>query len=101
MNAWRSILSGHGVANRPRLWNFFTGFARGLGNAASLGVYRIISPYNGTERRYLALAKAKGFEPETLVLEGGLKAHWVGSSKAERVLLYYHGQSFSLLKCNA
>lgn len=45
-----------------------------------------------SEQTYLDVAKQRGFQPDTLVLKDGLKAHWIGPKNAERVLLYFHGQ---------
>lgn len=51
-----------------------------------------------TEAGYLQLAKTKGFQPETTVLEGhgGLKLYWIGHKTAKKVLLYFHGGGYVL-----
>ncbi|KAF2224898.1 Alpha/Beta hydrolase protein [Elsinoe ampelina] len=49
-----------------------------------------------TEDTYLEVAKKKGFQPDTLILKGGLKAHWLGNRGADRVLLYFHGGGYVL-----
>lgn len=53
-----------------------------------------------TEAGYLQLAKDKGFQPETTVLDGGLKLHWIGPKTAKKVLLYFHGGGY-VLSCSA
>lgn len=52
-----------------------------------------------TDVGYLQLAKAKGFQPETTVLERGLKLHWIGPKTAKKVLLYFHGGGY-VLSCS-
>lgn len=44
-----------------------------------------------TEKNYLDLAKAERFQPDTLVLPSGCKAHWIGNSKGEKIIIYFHG----------
>lgn len=44
-----------------------------------------------TENNYLEFAKAEKFQPDTLVLPSGCKAHWIGNSKAEKIIVYFHG----------
>lgn len=46
-----------------------------------------------TESTYLEFAKKQNFQPDTTVLESGLKLHWLGPKSAEKVILYFHGQS--------
>jgi hypothetical protein len=41
-----------------------------------------------TESTYIQFAKQKKFDPDTEILESGLKLHWLGSKKAEKVILY-------------
>lgn len=53
-----------------------------------------------TESGYLQLAKNKGFQPETTVLDGGLKLHWIGPKTAKKVFLYFHGGGY-VLSCSA
>ena len=52
-----------------------------------------------TDSGYLQLAKDKAFQPETTVLEGGLKLHWIGPKTAKKVLLYFHGGGY-VLSCS-
>lgn len=47
-----------------------------------------------TESQYLDLAKKKGFQPDTFELPSGGKAHWLGDSNAQKVLIYFHGGGF-------
>ena len=47
-----------------------------------------------TDQAYLAFALAKQFEPRSVSLPFGAKAHWViGSPSDERMLVHFHGQS--------
>lgn len=52
-----------------------------------------------TDSGYLQLAKDKSFQPETTILEGGLKLHWIGPKTAKKVLLYFHGGGY-VLSCS-
>lgn len=52
-----------------------------------------------TEAGYLQLAKEKSFQPETTVLDSGLKLHWIGPKTAKKVLLYFHGGGY-VLSCS-
>ncbi|KAK5124601.1 hypothetical protein LTR85_001314 [Meristemomyces frigidus] len=52
---------------------------------------------NGTtESIYLDFAKEAQFQPDTDVLPSGLKAHWLGTKSAEKVILYFHGGGYVL-----
>lgn len=44
-----------------------------------------------TEANYLDFAKKERFQPDTLALDSGCKAHWLGNKGAEKVIVYYHG----------
>jgi hypothetical protein len=44
-----------------------------------------------TDDTYLAACKKRGFTPNSEILEDGTRAHWVGSSKAEKLVLNFHG----------
>lgn len=47
-----------------------------------------------TGATYLAECKAQNFEPDTITLPSGTKAHWLGKRKAQKLVIYYHGKSF-------
>jgi hypothetical protein len=44
-----------------------------------------------SEEAYASAAKAKGFPVNTITLEDGTKAHWIGTPTAKKVILYFHG----------
>jgi hypothetical protein len=44
-----------------------------------------------TDDAYAIACKKRGVPPHSEVLEDGTKAHWVGSSKAEKLILNFHG----------
>lgn len=44
-----------------------------------------------TEQNYRDLAKKENFQPDSIVLSDGCKAHWIGAKKKEKVLVYLHG----------
>ena len=46
----------------------------------------------GTEANYLEFTKKANFQPDSLVLSDGTKAHWVGPRKADKTFVYYHGE---------
>lgn len=46
------------------------------------------------EESYTALAKQKGFAPESVTCADGTKAFWIGSTKAEKVVIWYHGGGY-------
>lgn len=45
-----------------------------------------------TDEVYLALARAKHFEPASTPLPLGAKAHWIGSERADKILVFFHGK---------
>lgn len=49
-----------------------------------------------TESVYLDLAKKENFQPDSLVLSDGIKAHWLGPRTADKILIYFHGGGFVL-----
>lgn len=49
-----------------------------------------------TEATYLEVAKKQGFQPDSIVLPSGCKAHWLGKKNAEKVILYFHGGGYVL-----
>ena len=55
---------------------------------------------SSTESLYLDFAKAEKFQPETTVLESGLKLHWLGNRRADKIILYFHGGGYAL-SCSA
>jgi len=50
----------------------------------------------GTEANYLEFAKQRKFQPDSLVLSDGTKAHWVGPRKADKIFVFYHGEPATL-----
>ncbi|KAK4506872.1 hypothetical protein PRZ48_000605 [Zasmidium cellare] len=49
-----------------------------------------------TEAIYLEFAKKQGFQPDTDVLDSGMKVHWLGNKSAEKVLVFFHGGGYAL-----
>lgn len=49
-----------------------------------------------TEANYLDLASKEKFQPDTLVLPSGCKAHWFGTKSAKKLIVYFHGVFNSL-----
>jgi acetyl esterase/lipase len=51
---------------------------------------------NGTTTPiYLKFAKDNNFTPESITLQSGAQAHWFGSSSVKKVIVYFHGKSYS------
>jgi hypothetical protein len=44
-----------------------------------------------TDDAYLVACKIRGSTPNSVVLEDGITAHWIGSSKAKKLILNFHG----------
>lgn len=63
-------------------------------SVVSVATEQFMNP--STESGYLDLAKSKGFQPETTILDSGLKLHWIGSKTAKKVFLYFHGGGYVL-----
>ncbi|KAL1297270.1 hypothetical protein AAFC00_004829 [Neodothiora populina] len=49
-----------------------------------------------TQANYLDLAKQRNFQPDTLLLSSGCKAHWLGDKTAEKTIVYFHGGGYVL-----
>ncbi|KAH7420210.1 Alpha/Beta hydrolase protein [Cadophora sp. MPI-SDFR-AT-0126] len=47
-----------------------------------------------TDDAYRAACKKRRFTPNSEILEDGTQAHWLGSSKAEKLLLNFHGGGY-------
>jgi len=47
-----------------------------------------------TDDAYAIACKKRGVQPHSEILEDGTKAHWVGSSKAEKLILNFHGGGY-------
>jgi hypothetical protein len=45
-----------------------------------------------TAESYYEAAKTLKFEPESIDLDGGVQAHWLGDKNAELTLVYFHGK---------
>lgn len=52
--------------------------------------------FPGTEGRYLKYCEKKSFQPDTVVLDHGAKAHWLGPRDAERYIVWFHGGGFAV-----
>lgn len=52
-------------------------------------VYRYLIP--PTDDAYLVVCKKRKFTPNSEILEDGTRAHWIGSSKAEKLIVNFHG----------
>ncbi|KAF7185054.1 Esterase [Pseudocercospora fuligena] len=52
-----------------------------------------------TDQTYLDIAKKAKFQPDTDVLDSGLKVHWLGPKSAEKIILYFHGGGY-VLSCS-
>lgn len=48
---------------------------------------------------YPAYAKEKGFEPEIVTMPSGMKGYWIGDSKSEDVVIWFHGSDFLRRLC--
>ena len=46
-----------------------------------------------TDDAYGIACKNRRFKPDSETLEDGTQAHWIGSRKAEKLVLNFHGQS--------
>jgi len=46
----------------------------------------------GSDATYLEFARKRGFQPDTLVLADGTKAHWLGPRQADKVIIFFHGK---------
>lgn len=44
-----------------------------------------------TDDSYVTACKKRNFTPNSVVLQDGTRAHWVGSSKAAKVIINFHG----------
>jgi acetyl esterase/lipase len=52
---------------------------------------------NGTTTPiYVKYAKDNDFAPESITLPSGTQAHWIGSSRAKKVVVYFHGGGYVL-----
>ncbi|CAL8580021.1 hypothetical protein XPA_005754 [Xanthoria parietina] len=47
-----------------------------------------------TEEVYLKLAEAQRFPPNTVALAHNTKAHWIGSSGADSIMVFFHGGGY-------
>lgn len=45
----------------------------------------------------MVACKKRLTKPNSEVLEDGTRAHWIGNSKAEKLILNFHGQSLFCL----
>lgn len=56
----------------------------------SVGAEKFLDP--GTDAHYLQFCTKRNFQPDTLVLPSGTKAHWLGPRKTEKVMIWFHGE---------
>jgi len=49
-----------------------------------------------TDDAYLATCKKRAIEPKSEILEDGTKAHWIGDSRAEKLIVNFHGGGYVL-----
>lgn len=49
-----------------------------------------------TDNAYEVICKKRGRVPNSLILEDGTRAHWIGSSKAEKLIVNFHGGGYVL-----
>jgi len=47
-----------------------------------------------TDDGYIAACKKRGYTPNSEILEDGTRAHWIGDSKAEKLILNFHGGGY-------
>lgn len=45
-----------------------------------------------TDDAYIAACKKRKQQPNSLILEDGTRAHWIGNSSAEKLLINFHGE---------
>ncbi|KAJ5552629.1 hypothetical protein N7494_002007 [Penicillium frequentans] len=48
-----------------------------------------------TSYTYRRFMKSRRLIPETVTLNDGSKAHWIGSSKSDIIILFFHGSFFT------
>lgn len=86
------------IASKPRPMDVFR-------DAAFAGMRTFLSGLNTaqeqainstTEAEYLAVSKYKYYEPDTDVLDSGLRVHWLGSKLAQSTILFLHGGGYNL-----
>ncbi|KAF2154848.1 alpha/beta-hydrolase [Myriangium duriaei CBS 260.36] len=89
------LILGRGIKSKPRAKRFVYALIRYVANNTSTaGDYAL--GYPGSEGRYLEFCRKKGFQPDTVVLDHGAKAHWLGGRDAERIIVWFHGGGFAL-----
>lgn len=49
-----------------------------------------------TDDNYRDACKKKGVEPRSEVLSDGTVAHWIGKKSADKIILNFHGELFSV-----
>ena len=65
---------------------------RSLLATMSIGAEKYLDP--GTDANYHEFAAKKNFQPDTLVLPSGTKAHWLGPKKTDKVIVWFHGEYY-------
>jgi hypothetical protein len=51
---------------------------------------------SSTDDAYLAVCKKRGVRPNSEILEDGTRAHWIGNSNAEELVINFHGGGYVL-----
>ncbi|KAF2173052.1 hypothetical protein M409DRAFT_17002 [Zasmidium cellare ATCC 36951] len=72
----------------------FTGLRTHMGNLNTAQEIFLLPP--STEATYLEFAKKQGFQPDSDVLDSGMKVHWLGNKSAEKVLVFFHGGGYAV-----
>ncbi|KAF4552661.1 Alpha/beta hydrolase fold-containing protein 7 [Elsinoe fawcettii] len=93
-NGWFMLILRRGPKSKGLMRRFLYAVTRSFTANNTLSGDRAAG--GTTEQTYLDVAKKRGFQPDTLVLKNGLKAHWLGNKGADHVLLYFHGGGYVL-----
>lgn len=67
---------------------------RTMFSSMSIASERYLNP--STEETYLRLAGKRNFQPDSVVLSDGTKAHWLGPRKADKIIIFFHGGGYVL-----
>lgn len=49
-----------------------------------------------TDDSYLAVCKKRNVKPHSEILEDGTRAHWIGNSNAEKLIINFHGGGYTM-----
>ncbi|PNS20941.1 hypothetical protein CAC42_2872 [Sphaceloma murrayae] len=96
-NGWFMLLLRRGPTSKPLLKQFLYATLRSFTGSSTIeGDVFFRNLGANTEKVYLDGAKRLGFQPDTLMVKEGLRAHWIGNKGADRVILYFHGGGYVL-----